>query len=182
MEVVLSSIPEPQSKMVDPPMVIGKTTIRLDSTGVIISDPSGTRTLPYAAQRDGILNIGDYNFVLDTAGNLVKTGTTVKVGDPGITIEGTVVSVGHSGVVVADPAEGKEKTIPFVATDAADLLDMGETSLSGTLSGTKTRPVDGPGNTEILTSRVFEGNGSRVKRAGRWWLRIFGMVLFGGYL
>ncbi|KAJ4365014.1 hypothetical protein N0V83_008630 [Neocucurbitaria cava] len=91
----------------DPPMTIDGTTISVGPSGVVMVHSKTTQTIPVpdAATAGGgqHLTVGSSVLSIDPSGDLViKTGLTLRIGDAPVTIDGTIISVGTSGVLLAD--------------------------------------------------------------------------------
>lgn len=91
----------------DPPVTIDGTTISVGPSGVVLVHSKGTQTIavPDAATAGGgqHLTVGSSLLSINPSGDLViKTGLTLKIGDAPVTIDGTIISVGTPGVLLAD--------------------------------------------------------------------------------
>ncbi|KAF2184582.1 hypothetical protein K469DRAFT_708764 [Zopfia rhizophila CBS 207.26] len=137
-----------------PAATVGGTTVSVGHSGITISDASGTRTVPVPKgdsngngngdQGGGVISIGGEIFTVASRGNLVKFGTTIKIGDPIMTINGMAVSVGANGIVVVDPTTRETKTIPFVEKEGLEMITAGDKIMSIAADGGL---VLGPGTT-----------------------------------
>lgn len=145
-----------------PAATIGEATISIGDSGVTVSDNSGTRVLPVpepnsdrmrngasgplSTDGDRLVSIAGQDFVVDSAGNLVKPGTTISAGDA-VTISGTAVRVGADGRATVVDADGKT-TVMGVDGVSTIMNANGETTIMG-VDG-KTTMMNADSKTTIL--------------------------------
>jgi hypothetical protein len=160
---------------------IGKTTVSVGASEITISDNFETRILPLPngasaingepvqPNANGVISIDGQKFTTDAAGNLVKPGTTLHVGDTALTISGTALSVGAD--VRATLIESNGRTTVIDNDGVMSILDgTGKTTVkhpSGTIiiidtNGAKTI-VDESGRTSHISP---DGMTTRISRGG----------------
>jgi hypothetical protein len=131
--------------------MISGTTISAAPTGVVIIDPTGTKTIPFQTDEPGEVTItaGGSTLVADPSGIVVAPGTTLRPGDPPVVISGTTISAAPTGVVIIDPTG--TKTIPFQTDEPGEVtITAGGSTLVANPSGiiiapgTTLRPGDAP--------------------------------------
>ncbi|KAF2833651.1 hypothetical protein CC86DRAFT_12730 [Ophiobolus disseminans] len=101
----------------DPPTVIDGTTFSFGSTGVVVADGKGTTTfaVPAANPQVPVVTVGSSVFPIDSPGRvIIRPGVTLKAGERPVVIDGTIMYVGPSGVVMIDET-GSASTIPIPA-------------------------------------------------------------------
>lgn len=89
----------------DPPTSVDGTTWSIGSSGVVIADRKGitTFTIPPANPQPPLITVGSSVLPLDTPGEvIIRPGVTLKPGQSAVTIDGTIMSIGPSGVVMVD--------------------------------------------------------------------------------
>ncbi|KAH7389460.1 hypothetical protein DE146DRAFT_767768 [Phaeosphaeria sp. MPI-PUGE-AT-0046c] len=87
----------------DPPVHVDGTTFSMGPSGVVIVDGKGTTTfaIPSANPQPPLITVGTSVLPLDTPGEvIIKPGVTLRPGQPALTIDGTTMSIGASGVVM----------------------------------------------------------------------------------
>ncbi|KAF2737483.1 hypothetical protein EJ04DRAFT_510342 [Polyplosphaeria fusca] len=104
--------------------VVGEMTMSLGSNGeLVIVDGEGTRRVDVAAvaaAAGSVVTIAGRTFGVSDGGLVLGEGTTLRAGDPAVTIDGTVVSVGPNGIVVVDAS-----TTETVALSTSSLVTLG---------------------------------------------------------
>jgi hypothetical protein len=121
-------------------ITIGGTTISLQSPGTMVMiDPQGhTQTLAVPGGGVGgsptTLAVGDQTLTLTSdprgPGVIVAPGTTLHPGDKPVTVDGTVVSVGTSGIVLVDPAGHTESVLIIGTGTGASASATGTSALA----------------------------------------------------
>lgn len=114
------------------PIVISSTTFSIGDAGLTIISPSTSTKIPFGNGPVTVpLGPGNAPVTLDPAGSLVLGGTTLRPGAPAVTVDGTRMSVGSSGVVLVGPS-GATSTIPIPAGDpsAPQIITIGSSTFT----------------------------------------------------
>ncbi|OAK95716.1 hypothetical protein IQ06DRAFT_352000 [Phaeosphaeriaceae sp. SRC1lsM3a] len=137
----------------DPPASFDGTTFSMGPSGVVIADGKGTTTfaVPSANPQPPLLTVGTSVLPLDTPGEvIIKPGVTLKPGQSAVTIDGTTMSIGASGVVMIDSKGTVTMNVPplGVATPAItagpSILPFDATGGLVIRAGQTLRPGDPP--------------------------------------
>jgi hypothetical protein len=103
----------------DPPATVDGSTFSIGSSGVIVADGRSTTTfsIPQANPKSLVVTIGSSVLPVSLPGQvIIKPGVTLRPGERPVTIDGTTISIGGSGVVMVDSkGVSTTKTIPAVA-------------------------------------------------------------------
>ncbi|KAL5389083.1 hypothetical protein PMIN06_009606 [Paraphaeosphaeria minitans] len=102
------------------PVVIDGTTLSMGSSGVVVVGDEGTSTIaiPTGVAAPTAVTVGDEVFTITSGSVVFGPGTTLTPGDPAVTIDGTVYSVGSTGVVVV--VDGQTSTVPVTLDPSSD--------------------------------------------------------------
>lgn len=156
----------------DASMGDSRMTIPDGSATRILPIPTGVSVVnndPAQIKADGVISIDGHKFTADAAGNLVKPGTTLHVGDTALTVSGTTLSVGADGRATLIDSDGRTTVI-----DNQGIMSIsdstGRTTVkhpSGTIiiidtNGGKTI-VDESGRTSFISP---DGATTRIQRGG----------------
>lgn len=97
-----------------PAVTIADSVLSVGPNGITIMNASTGKIQSIAfsdLQNSNVITAGDQIMTVDAAGNLVlASGQTLHIGDPAITIGGTVLSVGTAGVIIVDQ-NGNTRTV-----------------------------------------------------------------------
>ncbi|KAF2478277.1 uncharacterized protein BDR25DRAFT_309060 [Lindgomyces ingoldianus] len=106
------------------PLVISSTTFSIGDGGLTIISPSTSTNIPFSNNPVTVtLGPGNSPLTIDPAGSVILAlGTTLRPGDPAITVSGSTLSIGPSGIVVIGP-QGTS-TIP-IPTSGPQILTIG---------------------------------------------------------
>ncbi|ORY11324.1 hypothetical protein BCR34DRAFT_601429 [Clohesyomyces aquaticus] len=126
-----------------PPVVISSSTFSIGDGGLTVISPTTSTNIPFGNAPITVpLGPGGSPLVLDPAGSIVVSpGTTLRPGDPAITIGGSTLSIGPSGIVVIGH-EGSSSTIPIPGAPV-QVLPFGSTAFTLTNG----ELIIGPGTT-----------------------------------
>jgi len=97
-----------------PPAVIDGTTFSIGSSGVVVADAKGTTTfaIPPTNPQAPVVTVGSSVLPIDSPDRVIlRPGVTLKAGERPVNIDGTVMFIGPSGVVMID-GKGVTSTIP----------------------------------------------------------------------
>lgn len=98
----------------DDPVTVSGTTYSIGPSGLVVISADGTSTVPISMATQ-VLTVGSKTYTLYDGDLVLGPGTTIGVGDPAVTIDGTTYSVGTSGVVVL--SDGGGTTVPVTGTE-----------------------------------------------------------------
>ncbi|KAF2690678.1 hypothetical protein K458DRAFT_482892 [Lentithecium fluviatile CBS 122367] len=136
----------------DPAVTISGITYSIGPSGLVVGSPAGTSTIPIDMATQ-VLTLGDHTFTVYDGELVLGPGTTIGVGDPAVTVDGTTYSVGPSGVVVLSSGGGT--TVPVTGTGTSGGGGSGGPSATG----------------------AVEGAAGRVRWRWRWGIGVVGGVL-----
>jgi len=117
----------------DPARTISGTTLSIGPSGLVIMDPSTTRTVPVPST--SLITVGNSVFTVGPNGLVLGPGTTLKSGDPAVTVSGTTYSIGPNGLVVVEPST--TRTVPVKTGGGSGSSSTPAASPTG--SGSKSR-------------------------------------------
>ncbi|KAH7392472.1 hypothetical protein DE146DRAFT_758190 [Phaeosphaeria sp. MPI-PUGE-AT-0046c] len=112
------------------PVVISSTTFSVGNAGLTIISPSTSTQIPFGNGPVTVpLGPGNAPLTLNPGGSVIVGGTTLRPGAPPVTVDGTTMSVGPSGIVLIDPS-GAISTIPIPAGDPStpQVLTIGKSA------------------------------------------------------
>jgi len=102
------------------PVTIGDSTLSMGSSNIIVVGPSGTSTIALPTSDTSatqVFSVGSNTFTMTNGDLVLGPGTSIRVGDPAVTIDGTTFSVASTGLVVS--SSGGAVTKPITATSNA---------------------------------------------------------------
>jgi len=158
-----------------PGVVIGTETLTAGQTttinGVVVVVPSGgggsslvvggtTIAVNPAATGRPVLRFGKTTLTANPKGQYVVGTQTLKPGGPAITVDGSTLSLGPSGVIAV--VNGQTRTLgnaPFIT--GAPVLTVNGHTISATVIGGTTEFVFGPGQT-LTTGGVLTVSGTTI--------------------
>lgn len=110
----------------DRPVTISGTTISVGTAGILVADPSGSRTIPFSSGLPySVTQVAGQAITIGPGSVIISPGTTLRAGDAPLTMDGTTLSVGTAGITVIDPTRGTQ-TIQFPsASPSASILQIG---------------------------------------------------------
>lgn len=123
-----------------PAATLEGTTVSVGPSGIVFIDPTGASTIPIPADIPSgqqAITVGPSIMPMDPSGGLVlRPGTTLRLGDPATTIDGTVISIVSAGVVLSGSNGVSTVPIPVPQASAGQLITVGSsvyTLLNGEL-------------------------------------------------
>ncbi|KAF2471186.1 uncharacterized protein BDR25DRAFT_313811 [Lindgomyces ingoldianus] len=112
-------------------VTISGTTISIGDRSVTLRSPAGVTSIPIgSAGSSAHITVGFQELNFDSAGNLLAVGVTLKQGDPAITIAGSVVSMGVSGILITNPGTGVIKSISLSSLQGMQVINVGDQALT----------------------------------------------------
>ncbi|CAO2658510.1 Nn.00g062330.m01.CDS01 [Neocucurbitaria sp. VM-36] len=126
------------------PEPIGDDQERPSSPSTQLQEPNGNAPTPTGGgkpnapvfQPTPVITIGPSVIAVDpTGGLIIKPGTTLRIGDPPVIMDGTAVSVGPSGIVVVDAKGTSTIPTPDTVINGGQLLAVGSSIMSIDPSG-----------------------------------------------
>ncbi|ORY10252.1 hypothetical protein BCR34DRAFT_353929 [Clohesyomyces aquaticus] len=118
------------------PGIVSGTTISLGDGSVIVKSPSGETTIPIGGTNyPPHVTVGGREFTLDGSGNLVAAPKTLDKDHPGITVDGSIVSMGASELFVRNTDTGEVRSVHLEILPVSRVITAGDQIFTMDASG-----------------------------------------------